>query len=462
MKKLTRTSKRSIALMLSAILLAACNGSSDTGSNPANNQTSNADKLQRADTNAALQDAADSMWELENLNDAAQEPSNDSKEVQLNRLARASDSTLNYTYIPAPQPPVSRAGQLLNLPDPKNIARFNVTDRKWGTAVGEVSISMWHQDKLAAFSLSIDDNHVKDHPFWFDLAEQYGWQWTWFLITNQIGWGSHDHWGHWQKALDKKHDIQSHTYSHLCDALFYTYREYRQSQAVINQNLKHAKVMTMAYPFGVNTNKKGSPCEDLDTERTSNSRNEAAKHFLAARDVYGALSHPAKIDFMKVPSVSAARNFFNANAHWAYFDSVLEPSSRHYRTWYSAHFHGLYSETAKDYVRQVLAHIKTKEADVWVGSFTHVAQYAQEYATARLENLQSSATGVQFHLKDGMNDDWFDYPLTLKIRLPDLWQGNLNATQDNLPITATRVTHNGNTYAVIEAIPDRGLVEVLF
>jgi hypothetical protein len=461
MKKLSPTGRNYFALTLSALLLAACNGADIAGSNQANNQITDTTKLQRADTNAALQDAADSMWDLENLKNTAQE-SNDFVEIQANKLARASDSTVNYTFTPAPPPPISRPGKLLNLPDPQHTARFTVTDRKWDAAAGDVSISMWHEDKLAAFSLSIDDNHVKDHPFWFALAEQYGWQWTWFLITNQIGWGSHDHWGHWQKAIDKKHDIQSHTYSHLCDALFYTYREYRQSQAVINQNLNNVKVMTMAYPFGVNTNKKGSPCEDLDTERTSNSRDEAAKHFLAARDVYGALSNPAKIDFMKVPSVSAARNFFNANAHWAYFDSVLDANSQNYRTWYSAHFHGIYGNAAKDYVRQILAHLKTKEADVWVGTFTNIAQYAQEYATARLENVQSSATGVQFHLKDDMNDDWFDRPLTLKIRLPDNWQGNLGATQNNLPIAATSITHNGNAYALIEAVPDRGLVEVLF
>ncbi|MEZ5537797.1 MAG: polysaccharide deacetylase family protein [Thiolinea sp.] len=408
----------------------------------------------------AVDDEAASLWQLEDQRD---DPLDAEARAAINELSRRQMARVagDYSFEPPPPPPVSRPGQLLNIPAVSS-PRFTVSDRNWSATVGELNIAMWSQDKLAAFSLSIDDNHVQDHTFWQDLGDQYGWRWTWFVIANQTGWASHDHWGHWQAALDKGHDIQTHTYSHLCDALFYTYREYRQSQAVINQNLDGAKVVTMAYPFGMNTNKTGSPCEPLDTERTANSRDEAAKHFLAVRDVYGALSHPGRIDYLKVPSVSAARNFFNAAAHWANFDTVLNPGSANFRTWYVTHFHGLYGDDARQYVQDVLAHVKSKENDVWVGTFTEVAKYGQEYATAALSNIQVGSSDVRFELKDQMNDSWFDQPLTVKLRLPDGWSGTLNATQGGVGIPVRPVLHNSQAYALIDAVPDRGLVIVSF
>ena len=448
-------------LMLAiGLAVSACDDTDVTGLD----QSSNISQLQQRD--AAENDEATSLWHLENRTFEAEETAESRAALQAltlrhqQRMMRRSSG--DYSFTPPPPSPVSRPGQLLNLPA-VTTPRYRVTDRVWPTAVNQPAVAMWPQDKLAAFSLTIDDNHVQDHAFWYEMADQYGWHWTWFVIANQVGWAQHDHWGHWQQALDQGHDIQTHTYSHLCDALFYTYREYLQSQATINQNLDGAKVVTMAYPFGVNTNKAGSPCAPLDTARTANDRSEAAKHFLAVRDVYGALSHPGKIDYLKVPSISAARNFFNANANWAYFDSILNPSSGNFRTWYSVHYHGLYTDANKQAVRDVLAHVKSKEADVWVGTFTEVAQYAQEYASATLVNISATANSLQFTLKDQMNDSWFDQPLTVKVRLPDGWSGSaVNATQSGAAIASSVLNHGGKAYALIDAVPDRGVVMVRF
>ncbi len=383
------------------------------------------------------------------------------------RMARTlapvtSRSPGDYSFVPPAGLPVSRPGQLLNLPA-TNRSRFKVVDRQWPDSTATPSITMWPQDKLAAFSLTIDDNHVQDHDFWLSVADQYGWNWTWFVIVNQIGWSEFDHWGHWQKVLDKGHDVQSHTYSHLCDALFYTYREYRQSKATIEQNLSGTRMLTVAYPFGFNTNKTGSPCVSLNTDRTKNNRLEASRQHIAARDAYGALSAVDKIDYLKVPSISAGNGFFDPNRTWAYFDSILDSNSRNFRTWYVIHYHGLYTEQQKEDVRKILAHLNTRKNDVWVGKFMAVAQYGQQFATARLENIQTASNQLRFELKDEMNDLWFDHPMTIKVRLPSGWNGRtVNVQQAGIPRTAQVVQHAGQAYALLEAIPDRGVVTVNF
>ncbi|HPE62265.1 MAG TPA: polysaccharide deacetylase family protein [Thiolinea sp.] len=465
MKKLPTTPKNRRPALLPALLPAVLGallltGCDETGNDQPATDTQ-ASALQQEAREAALYDEVDS---LNYLSDQAAKRSQQTEAEALEEWrspqalsARSALRTGEYDFTPPPAPPISRPGQLLNLPAVTR-PRFTVTDRQW-PAAGEVSIAMWSQDKLSAFSLSIDDNHVQDHAFWFEMGERYGWKWTWFVIANQVGWGAHDHWGHWQQVQDKGHDVQTHTYSHLCDALFYTYREYRQSQVVIDQNVEGARVVTMGYPFGSGTNKAGSPCAPLTSARTQNDRTLAAKYFLAARDVYGALTNPASIDFLSVPSVSSARNFLNAAAPWAYFDATLDPDSGNWRSWYSAHFHGLYAQTDKDYVIQILDHLKDREADVWVGSFTAVARYAQEFATARIVNLQQNAGSTRFEVRDDMNDSWFDEPLTLKLRLP-AGKTTASATQQGMAIPASVVMQAGMAYALVDAKPDQGVVVI--
>jgi len=458
-------------LLLVAIGLSGCGGSTETNEENASN-TNGTIPIESADGEQIALERQEAIAQeglsIEVLSEQANTPITEEERELANRLTQthkarlAARSAGDYSFETPPAPPISRPGKLLNLPEASG-PRFTVTDRQWPASFGDASVSMWSKDKLAAFSLSIDDNHTQDHPFWFEMADEYGWNWTWFVIANQVGYSSRDHWGHWQEALDSGHDIQTHTYSHLCDALFYTHREYRQSQAVINQNLDGAKVVALAYPFGVHSNKAGSPCASLDTDRTANNRDEAAKHFLATRDVYGALSHPARIDYMKVPSVSAARNFFDSSRPWAYFDSVFDSTSSNWRTWYSAHFHGLYNEAQKDAVRDVLAHLKTREDDVWVGTFTAVAKYAQQFATAVLSDIQTTASSISFTLTDQMNDDWFDEPLTVKVRLPDGWTGfTVAASQNSESLPTQVVEYDGANYILVEAIPDRGIVEINF
>lgn len=444
-----------------ALSLSACNDQTAPVTQAGQTQTL-AQTLEEEDRLAALYDQADSLWYLENERAKRLAEGEAAPENTLLNTPQSKREVGDYSFIQPPVPPVSKPGQLLNLPDPGATPRFTVTGLQWPTNVGDLSISMWAKDKIAAFSLTIDDNHVQDHAFWYEMSEQYGWKWTWFLIANQIGWSSADHWGHWQKAVDKGHEAQSHGQTHLCDALFYTFREYRQSQVEIERSLANAKVRTLAYPFGINTDKRGSPCEPLTSERTKNSRAEAAKYFLAVRDVYGALTNPAKIDYLKVPSVSSSRNFLNPQAPWAYFDSVFNPASANYRTWYVVHYHNVPNDTVKNEVRQVLAHLKEVEDKVWIAPFTQVAQYGQEYATAQLTNIQRTANSVSFQLKDQMNDAWFDQPLTLKMRLPDAWNGNLSVQQNSVSRAARTVVNQGKTYALFEVIPDRGLVTVTY
>ncbi|HIO92978.1 MAG TPA: hypothetical protein EYG68_09090 [Leucothrix mucor] len=371
---------------------------------------------------------------------------------------QAKDQTEDQTFVPDNEAVAERDvgghRQQMNLPDPGNNARFEVAGREWPADDLSPSVCMWHDDKLAAFSVSIDDNHVDNHAYWLELAANYGWRWTWFVITNNIG-SDRDDWPQWQNLVNLGHDVQSHTCSHLCDGLFDIRKEYQISQSQINNSLSSNQAITLAYPFGYETRKGGSPCASVPTK---NNRQEAARRYIAARDVVGALVSPAKMDFMKIPSMSELRNFFCDDCNWAFFDSLFDQNSRNYRSWYNAHLHHVGGSDLQAVIRQAFNHVRRREPSVWVGKFCDVAKYAQEYATASIHNLRANETQMTFDLHDEMNDRYFDFPLTIKIKLPSSWRGRFSSVQNNREIENQTLSHHGQNYALVYAVPDKGRV----
>ena len=89
--------------------------------------------------------------------------------------------------------------------------------------------------------------------------------------------------------------------------------------------------------------------------------------------------------------------------------------------------------------------------------FRDVAQYGQERDTAKLAVTSTSSEAIHLSLTDDMDDALFDFPLTVKLRLPDAWKG-CSATQGGRGIQTRIVDHEGATFALIQAIPDRGEV----
>ncbi len=125
-----------------------------------------------------------------------------------------------------------------------------------------------------------------------------------------------------------------------------------------------------------------------------------------------------------------------------------------YRGWYVTHFHRV-NDADKPRLAKAFAFLKEKRADIWVGTFREVAQYGQERDTARLTVESSTPAALRLNLTDDMNDEAFDFPLALKVRLRDDWQ-DVQATQANLPVELQTLTHEGVRYALIQAVPDRG------
>ena len=179
----------------------------------------------------------------------------------------------------------------------------------------------------------------------------------------------------------------------------------------------------------------------------------AAKHYAAARGTHGTINAANRIAYTRTNSIGS---FGFKKDHWAGLPNCLERNPRRpndYRGWYCMHFHGI--ADSKQNLSEGFEYLKEHTADVWGGLFREVALYGQERDTATLKVLSAGPDEIRLSLSDRMKDDWFDFPLTVKVRLDPPWKA-IKATQRQKEAEARIVVREGSSYALVQVVPDRG------
>jgi len=113
---------------------------------------------------------------------------------------------------------------------------------------------------------------------------------------------------------------------------------------------------------------------------------------------------------------------------------------------------------------------------VWVATYSEIGMYGQSRDTAWIEHIVNDVEGgvYSFELKDKMADEWYDFPLTVKIKVDSSWRDGIRATQNGIAIPFELITEwtycddpnkffeddGETTYIMVEVVPDRGLVEL--
>lgn len=316
-----------------------------------------------------------------------------------------------------------------------------ITDRTWPRTYGQAELCLWKDDKLGAVSITIDDNTAPDHEWWSQVADQYGYKLTWFVITERLDMGGY--WGTWESfktLLDKGHDIQSHTVSHN-HGTYTLDQEYGLSKEQIEAHYAGHRVLTLAYPGG------GIP----------NDPEIAKKYYIGARMGYGAHNRANSTNYMET---ACFETFVYDPSHWASISNILSYNParpKSYRAWECKLYHGVQELHAE--ILAGLDFIKSHQADFWVGRYREVILFGQERDTAEVLLDQVSDQRIDFRVTDRMDDDIFDYPLTIKLRLDSSWK-NMAATQAGQSVNGKLLSHEGETYALVEAAPDRGTVRI--
>ena len=333
--------------------------------------------------------------------------------------------------------------------------RFTTTDKVWPANVGEADVCLWNDDKLAAFTLTIDDNNEQNIPFWKTMITKYDFHFTWFVITEAATQYNVQNWNLYNDLASLGSQIDAHD-----DRNWYnnpTGGETNPTDADYLARLQATKTkinteitagnntnLTYAYPFG----------EGNETE--------ARKAFIGIRGTNGVLNQANTVNYLDVNSVSSPYIYNTEANRDKYILPLLDKTNKlygtnYYRGWASTHFHGL--DAAGEILADEFLQYLADKPDLWVAGFTEVTQYSQSFATHNLTVDNVAESQIKFTLTDDMLDAVFNFPLSVKIKVNNSW-ASVSAIQNGNSVEAKIITNNGEKYALVKAVPDLGQVTV--
>ena len=217
--------------------------------------------------------------------------------------------------------------------------------------------------------------------------------------------------------------------------------EYKESKAQIEKNMPDKVCSVLAYPGGAFTK--------------FNDRKAAAAVFRTGRGARGTQNMANQIDYL---SVNAQSNWsFDADKFgWGNVTNIVDPqlyNGRYYRGWAVLFQH----QANKELMAKTFEFMEKYREQLWIGLFAEVGKYGQERDTATLKVEPMQGDKITFTLTDEMDDAYFNYPLTVKVRLPDQWKG-VAATVKGAAVPAEFLLHEGAPYALVKVAPDKGQV----
>lgn len=419
------------------------------------------------------------VWDIIAKEAKANPKSNEARVLNERPVYQAYYATYANWKAPAPLP--IGEGRLRNLSETPKEPRFPLTDKVWPSRPGDASVCLWEDDKLAAMSLGIDDNCASDLPYWKMLSQKYGGlNITWNLITCNIdgvlekgrvvGAGT---WETWRQMFNEGYHVASHSVTHLHDPVpadGWPGPEWEAAESIrqIDAHLQGHRTRIYVYP-GAGVHAFGQPRNVI----ASAWRPAIVKYYTGARGGgRNALNQANMIDYFDIHATTGTVPFLlddkdpklaDQNLNNLFAADPKHPYHKYYRGWANVFIHfinnGKGFETTPFTIayENVLKFYNQHRDELWTGFLDDVALYGQERDTATVTTDEVTGEKIAFTLVSKMEPTVFDYPLTIKVRLPDPWK-TVSASQKNAKLPARLLFHGGAPYALVKVAPDRGQV----
>jgi len=347
---------------------------------------------------------------------------------------------------------IQAAEQLLNLAGVPKEERTKIPlEFTWPSAPGEAAICMWKDDKLGVISYTIDDNCAQNIDWWLKETAERGIKVTWFLVADHISNRNvvqNGTWERWAEVFAQGHGFESHSMTHFSGSRdMSTWKglewEYGGSKKLIEEKFPGHRVSSLAYVGG--------------SYPAKNDPALAAKLYSAARGGNATINPSQGIDYLNVRAMSQPNLGDNPEKDYTNAEKIMEPSHQSYRGWVVLVYHYVREEDPGIVAsfRKHLDYAVTHKDKLWCGRFGDVIRYAASRETSNLMVVENRPDRIAIKLTDRMSDEYFDFPLTVKVRLPDNWKA-LQAQQNGKPAAMRIVDHKGAKFALVDVVPDRG------
>lgn len=238
------------------------------------------------------------------------------------------------------------------------------------------------------------------------------------------------------------HEIGSHTSNHLSltdvDSLTLNY-ELINSKKDIDFLLGENKCLSFAYPGG---------------HFNENVKNNVKKYYLSARTIVRGYNNIGSFNSYELKGMTYLRGL----QKWQLKNIVKDASSK--GLWLIEVFHGLqkmgYEPIDSIYFAEHLDYLKTKEQMIWFATISSVIKYSEELKNTYLECDTCSNDVYKIIVDDNLDDEIYNQPLSIKIRIPDNWDSVQICGAEFIKLEK----RENNKFLFFNVTPHRGLVVI--
>jgi oligosaccharide reducing-end xylanase len=301
-------------------------------------------------------------------------------------------------------------------------------------------VGTWRGFRAAAVSYTFDDGTENQLPVAIPMFNEFGYKATLFTVT---GWVSN--WSALQAAKAMGHEIASHTVDHVrLNSLSATDQiyQYAESRGAIDANCGSSTAVTLAYPN----------CRSGDASLSS-------QYFIAGRNCSGAIVPPTPPDFYEINSyICGSRGSVKTTADFISRFGGAQAAGG----WLVLLLHGIdndggYSPLSSQILRESLEYLGARKSTFWVETFGNVVRYIRERDNLSVDVSSEAPGSITLAVSDGLDDDIYQYPVTLRRPLPAGW-ASATVTQGGQPVPSSVVTVDGGRHVMFDVVPDAGAV----
>ena len=93
--------------------------------------------------------------------------------------------------------------------------------------------------------------------------------------------------------------------------------------------------------------------------------------------------------------------------------------------------------------------------NLWIATFDEAVIYYSEWSTASVSAIAYKNESITVRLTDEENDEIYDLPLTVKVKVPSEWY-SVTVTQGDATASYEVIHSDGESYAFVDVTPDKG------
>lgn len=306
-----------------------------------------------------------------------------------------------------------------------------------GVNAREYSICTWQDDATSAISFTYDDGCPNQYKTVVPMMNRYNLRGTFYTITDWADNGSAIGWDQLREMSKSGHEIGSHTITHPnsvgaeelivakqkiekeigvpCISIAYPYCNYPRDQKALESSYISGRICNQVIMPNNTTDYYRISSDICGTQGPLKTFADFQKRFEQARDVKGwciLLIH--EID--------------NGSGYSPVKSTELDPT---------------------------FSYLDQHRKDYWTDTFANISLYLRERNSSSVSEVSSSRKKVVLSVTAGLDQEIYNYPLTLCFEQPKGWK-NVSASQGGHEVKSW--VENGKVY--VYAVPDAGNVEL--